>query len=121
MLKKLQTRRPASTGIFSQEYKYFDQHLPTVKTETTVENLVCERFLKTTIPPLISTLYVRPFVQNFVSQYQKISLGNPFAFHHFRVPKKFMNKRGYQDFPSKVFCLTVPKFFVGEPFSFPLI
>ena len=30
-----------------------------------------------------------------------------------------MDKRGggkYQDFPSKVFCLTVPKNFVGEPF-----
>ena len=23
---------------------------------------------------------------------------------------------GYQDFPSKIFCLTVPKIFVGEPF-----
>ena len=23
----------------------------------------------------------------------------------------------YQDFPSKIFCLTVPKSFVGEPFS----
>ena len=29
-----------------------------------------------------------------------------------------MDKRGgeYQDFPSKNFCLTVPKIFVGEPF-----
>ena len=25
-------------------------------------------------------------------------------------------KGGYQDFPSKTFCLTVPKKFVGEPF-----
>ena len=34
-----------------------------------------------------------------------------------------MDKRGgeYQDFPSKVFCLTVPKIFVGEPFSVSLI
>ena len=31
------TKRPASNSIyFSQEYKYFDQHLPTVKNETTV-------------------------------------------------------------------------------------
>ena len=28
---------------------------------------------------------------------------------------------GYQDFPSKTFCLTVPKIFVGEPFSVSLI
>ena len=27
----------------------------------------------------------------------------------------------YQDFPSKVFCLTVPKNFVGKPFSVSLI
>ena len=33
---EFETRRPASTGIFSQEYKYFDQHFPTVKNETTV-------------------------------------------------------------------------------------
>ena len=27
----------------------------------------------------------------------------------------------YQDFPSNNICLTVPKFFVGEPFRVPLI
>ena len=27
----------------------------------------------------------------------------------------------YQDLPSKIFCLTVPKKFVGEPFSVSLI
>ena len=33
-----------------------------------------------------------------------------------------MDKRGgeYQDFRSKIFCLTVPKNFVKEPFSVPL-
>ena len=46
------------------------------------------------------------------------------CFRKFPVAKKFMDKRGggkYPDFPSKVFCLTVPKFFVGEPFSVSLI
>ena len=40
------------------------------------------------------------------------------CFRKFPVAKKFMDKRGwkYQDFPSKIFCLTVPKSFVGEPF-----
>ena len=28
---------------------------------------------------------------------------------------------GYHDFPSKIFCLTVPKIFVGELFSVSLI
>ena len=34
-----------------------------------------------------------------------------------------MNKRrkGYQVFPSKIFCLTVQKIFVGEPFGVSLI
>ena len=33
-----------------------------------------------------------------------------------------MDKKGeYQDFPSKLFCLTVPKNFVAEPFSVSLI
>ena len=48
------------------------------------------------------------------------------CFRKFPVAKKFMDNRGvgggkYQDFPSKVFCLTVPKNFVGEPFSVSLI
>ena len=30
------TRRPASTAYFSQEHKYFDQHLPTIKNQTIV-------------------------------------------------------------------------------------
>ena len=34
-----------------------------------------------------------------------------------------MNKKGgeFQDFPSKIFCLTVPKIPVGESFSVSLI
>ena len=36
-------------------------------------------------------------------------------FTKFSVVKKFMDKKGveYQDFPSKTFCLTVPKNSVG--------
>ena len=41
---------------------------------------------------------------------------------NFRQPKSLWIRRGeYQDFPSKIFCLTVPKSFVGEPFSVSLI
>ena len=45
------------------------------------------------------------------------------CFRKFPVAKKFMNKRGgqYQDFQSEFFGLTVPKKFVGEPFSVSLI
>ena len=43
-------------------------------------------------------------------------------FRKFPVAKKFMEKREgeYQDFPSKIFCLTVPKNFVGETFRVSL-
>ena len=44
-------------------------------------------------------------------------------FRKFPVAKSLWIRGGgkYPDFPSKVFCLTVPKNFVGEPFSVSLI
>ena len=60
-----------------------------------------------------------------VSQCRKIPYGNPsvLCFRKVAVAKKFMDKRGweYQDFPSKIFCLTVPKISVRESFSVSLI
>ena len=45
------------------------------------------------------------------------------CFRKFLVAKKFMDKREGEvsRFPSKFFCLTVPKNAVGEPFSLSLI
>ena len=44
------------------------------------------------------------------------------CFRKFLVAKKFMDKKaGDQDLPSKIFCLTVSKNFVGEPFRVSLI
>ena len=45
------------------------------------------------------------------------------CFRKFLVAKKFMDKKGgeYQKTPSKTFCLTVAKNFVGKPFSVSLI
>ena len=45
------------------------------------------------------------------------------CFRKFLVAKKFMDKREREvsRFPSKKFCLTVPRKFVGEPFSVSLI
>ena len=39
------------------------------------------------------------------------------CFRKILVAKKFIDKSGgeYQDFPSKTYCLTVPKYLVGEP------
>ena len=45
------------------------------------------------------------------------------CFRKFPVAKKFMDKREREvsRFPSKIFCLTVPKNAVGEPFSLSLL
>ena len=56
---------------------------------------------------------------------EKLCRGTFLCFTKFLVSKKFMDKRGgggreYHDFLSKIFCLTVPKIFVGEPFSVSL-
>ena len=51
----------------------------------------------------------------FVSQYRKILLEQFVVSENFGYRKKFCIG-GYHDFLSKIFCLTVPKNFVGEPF-----
>ena len=49
----------------------------------------------------------------FVSQCRKISWASLQCFRKFGTSKTFMHNRGYHNFPSKIFCLTVPKNFVG--------
>ena len=60
-------------------------------------------------------------VENFLSHSAEIFLrGTLNCFTNFRY-RKSLDRRGggrgeyYQDFPSKIFCLTVPKIFLGEP------
>ena len=62
----------------------------------------------------------------FVSQYRNISQRNPplQSFRKFIVAKKFVEKKEegeYWKFPSKTFCLEVPRNFVGEYFNLSLI
>ena len=61
----------------------------------------------------------------FVSEYRNISQMNlsVMVFRNYPVAKKFMDKsgEGYQGFPSNIFCLTLPKIFVGGTFSVSLI
>ena len=68
------------------------------------------------------TIFRRKF---FVSQYRNISQRNPsmLCLRKFLVAKKFMDKREGEvsRFPSKIFCLTVPKNAVGEPSSLSLL
>ena len=65
-------------------------------------------------------------IENFLSHStEKLPGGTLLCFTKFLVSKKSMDKRGggaeYHDFPSKVFCLTLPKVFVGESFSASLV
>ena len=53
----------------------------------------------------------------FVSQCRKIPWASLQCFRKIGVSKKIMHKRGYHKFPSKIFCLTVPKKFRGQPFN----
>ena len=57
----------------------------------------------------------------FVSQYRKISLGNTSVYQKISGSENFYaSERGgeFQDFLSKMFCLTVPKISVGNPLLF---
>ena len=57
-----------------------------------------------------------------VSQCRKLWQGNPLVFHKICLPEKVYELEGWgcQDFPWKIFCRTVPRTFVGEPFSVSL-
>ena len=54
----------------------------------------------------------------FVSQCRKTLPRNFLCFRNIHLPKTVRDKRGvgYYDFLSKLFCLIIPKNFVGEPF-----
>ena len=64
-------------------------------------------------------------IQTFLSySTEKLCRGTHPCFTKLLVSKSFMDKRGgreYHDFPSKFFCLTVTRIFVGEPLSVSLI
>ena len=70
----------------------------------------------------ILCIHITFFRRNFlVSQCRKISCASLQCFRKLEVSKNFMHNRGYHKFPSKIFCLKVPKNFVKEPFSASLI
>ena len=56
-----------------------------------------------------------------VSQCRKVSWASLQCFRKIGLSKNFMHNRGYHNFPSKIFFLTVPKNFVKEPLKVSLI
>ena len=65
------------------------------------------------------------FCRNFfyLTGPKKLRQGTLLCSRKILVSKNVRDKRGgeYHNFPSKIFCLTVPKDFVEEPFSVSLI
>ena len=57
-------------------------------------------------------------VEEFLSHTAEISIGESFTVALVSgIEKVWIRKRSeYRYFPSKIFCLTVPKNFLGEPF-----
>ena len=82
-LTECQTRRPASTGMSSPNYKFFDQLLQTVKNQTTLLISVFKKFLQTSIPPPISVLYAKGYhdypMKNFCVTVPKTFIEEPFC------------------------------------------
>ena len=120
-MKKKQDGRLAP-AYFSQEYKFFDRLLLTVKNETTVENLVNESFLQKTIPPLLSISYAKEVVLRFSFKTFCLTLPRNFVGEQFGVSEKNVYRKilrikmGYHQTPLNKHCLTVTMKFVGEHF-----
>ena len=93
----IHTRRPASTGYFSPNYKYFDQFLQTIKNKTTVLILVFKEFLEInsttdfcTSCKRVSRFCVEKFLSHSTESFRR---GTLLCFRKIRVSKNFMPKR----------------------------
>ena len=90
-----------------------------------VEERVCFRKFRVSKNFMPQRGISRFSIENLLSHStEKLRRGTLLCFTKILVSKKFMDKRGggeYHDFLSKLFCLTVPKNFAGEPFSVSLI
>ena len=109
--KKLKQNGQLAPAYFSPEYKYFHQHLQTVKNETTVQNLVFEGFLQTSIPSLIFIFHEkegvsRLSVQNFCLIVPKNFVGAIQCIREFRVRKSFLHEKGLSRFCDETFFVS---------------
>ena len=113
-------------AYFSPNYKYSDQFLQTVKNKTTVLIFVFEELSQNNSTTDICTLCRRVSRFSFEKfpshSAEKFPRGTLLCFRKFLLSKNVRDIRGgYQDLPSKTFCLTAPKHFVGEPFNVSLV
>ena len=125
---KQKTRRPASTSnFFAQLQIFWSTSANGYKRNYCLEVSFLRFFTNINSTTDFWTLFKRVSrfsVENFLSHSaEKFRRGTLVCFRKFMVSKNVKGKRGggHHDFPSKTFCLTVPKNFVGEPFSVSLI
>ena len=125
--QKLEQDGRLAPANFSFNYKNFDQLLQTVKNKTTVLILVFKLFTNInsttdfcTLCKRVSSFFVGKFMSHSAEKFRR---GVFLCFRKSLVSKNIRDKRGggYHDFPSKLFCLTVPKISVGESFTVALI
>ena len=76
-------------AYFSPYCKYFDQLLQTVKNKTTVLIIVFKEFLQTSMPPLISVLYVKGYHDYPLKHFCLIRVPNHFVEEPFCLSENF--------------------------------
>ena len=123
VLDLTKTRRPASTGIFfSPNYKNFDQLLQTVKNKTTVLILIFRLFTNNnsttdfwTLCKKVSWVSVEKISSHSAEKFRRGTLQSISNFGYRKVSCFGGLCHG---FLSILFCLTVPRNFVGIPSMF---
>ena len=113
-------------AYFSPNYKYFDQLLQTVENncfDISLQRVFTNIYSTTdfcTLCKRVSRFSVEKILSHGAEKFRR---GTLLCFTKFLIPKNVRDNRGgwYHDFLSKLFCLTVPKKFVGEPFRVSLI
>ena len=101
---KSQNGNMLAAAFFSPNYKYFDQHLETLKNKTTVLILVFKESLQTSIAPLISVLYAERYhdfpLTNFRLTVPKHFVEEPLCVSESSTCRKTLCLRGeYHNFP----------------------
>ena len=118
-----ETRRPNSTGKFFAQLQLFWSNFARGYKQNYCFDNSFQLVFQLSIPSLISVLYAKGYhafpLKKFLSHSaKKFRRGTVLCFRKFLVTKNVRDMRGggYHDFPSNLFCLTIPNHFVEEPF-----
>ena len=122
-LAEYTTRRPASTGIFFAQLQIFRSTFANGSKQNNCFDISFQRVFTNinstsdfcTLCKRVSRFSVEKFLSHSAEKIRRETL---LCFRKLLVPKNVRDKRGggYHDFLSKLFCLTVSKNYVREPF-----